>query len=64
MPLRESQCDVDPLLAFGRVVKDDEDVLVCHDSKSIASSLETMNHASRDLGTPSMGPDPGFSISS
>ena len=32
MPLRESQRDVDPRTAFGRVVKDDEDVLVCHDS--------------------------------
>ena len=32
MPLRESRCDVDPRAAFGRVVKDDEDVLVCHDS--------------------------------
>ena len=30
MPLRESQRDVDPRTALGRVVENDEDVLVCN----------------------------------
>ena len=30
MPLCEPQRDVDPRLALGHVVEDDEDVLVCH----------------------------------